>query len=83
LIAFGLVWHIWWMVGAAALTAMAAIIGRGFVRDSEKVIPAREVERSYMRWLDVVAATRPVSRALETKTVNAGRAAHPLAEAAE
>ena len=43
LIAFGLVWHMWWLVIVAAAAAFAAIIARGFARDTEKIIPASEV----------------------------------------
>ena len=83
LIAFGLVWHIWWMVIVAAAAAFAAIIARGFTRDTEKIIPASEVQRTHMHWLSVVGASRPITRAREVEPVNAGLAAHPLREAAE
>ena len=83
LIAFGLVWHIWWLVIVAAAAAFAAIVARGFTRDTEKIISASEVERTHMHWLSVVAASRPITRAHEVKSVNAGLAAHPLREAAE
>jgi cytochrome o ubiquinol oxidase subunit I len=83
LIAFGLVWHIWWLVIVAAASAFAAIVARGFARDVERIIPASEVEQTHMRWLSVVAASRPITRAREVEPVNAGLAAHPLREAAE
>ena len=83
LIAFGLVWHIWWMVIVAAAAAFAAIISGGFTRDTEKIIPASEVQRTHMHWLSVVGASRPITRAREVEPVNAGLAAHPLREAAE
>ena len=83
LIAFGLVWHIWWMVIVAAAAAFAAIISRGFTRDTEKIIPASEVQRTHMHWLSVVGASRPITRAREVEPVNARLAAHPLREAAE
>ena len=59
LIAFGLVWHIWWMVIVAAAAAFAAIISRGFTRDTEKIIPASEVQRTHMHWLSVVGGKPP------------------------
>ena len=74
LIAFGLVWYLWWLVVAAALAAFAAIVGRGFARDTKKIIPASEVERAHMRWLAIVAASRPISRALEVEPANVGLA---------
>ena len=83
LVAFGLVWYLWWLVVAAALAAFAAIVGRGFARDTKKIIPASEVERAHMRWLAIVAASRPISRALEVEPANVGLASHPIREAAE
>jgi cytochrome o ubiquinol oxidase subunit 1 len=74
LAAFGLVWYIWWLVVAAALGIVAAMVGRGFARDTERIIPAQEVERSHLRWLATVAATRPVSRGEEATRCNAGLA---------
>ncbi len=46
LIAFGLTWRIWWLVILAGLAAFAAIIGRGFVRDTKKIIPAERGRRA-------------------------------------
>ena len=83
LVAFGLVWYLWWLVVAAGLAAFAAIVGRGFARDTKKIIPASEVERAHMRWLAIVAASRPISRALEVEPANVGLASHPIREAAE
>jgi cytochrome o ubiquinol oxidase subunit I len=81
--AFGLVWYIWWMVVAAALGIVGAMVGRGFARDTERVIPAREVERCHLRWLATVAVTQPVSRGEETTSANVGLAAPAILEAAE
>jgi len=83
LAAFGLVWHIWWLVVAAVLAILTALVGRGFVRDTEKIIPAHEVERGHLRWLAVVAVTRPVCRGEELDPSNAGLAADALAETTE
>ena len=83
LMAFGLVWHIWWLVIVTAVSAFAAIVARGFARDTEKIIPASEVGRAHMHWLSVVAASRPITRAREVAPANSGLAAHPLREAAE
>ena len=71
---FGLVWYIWWLVAAATLALVAAMVGRGFVRDAERTIPAHEVERRHLRWLAIVAVSRPVSRAEEVTPSNAGLA---------
>jgi cytochrome o ubiquinol oxidase subunit I len=83
LAAFGLVWYIWWMVVAASLAIVIAMIGRGFARDTEKIIPAHEIERQHLRWLATVAVTQPVSRGGEVTSANAGLAAAPLYESAE
>jgi len=82
--AFGLVWHIWWMVGIAMLATAGAMIWHGFVRDYERIIPAEEVRQDYMRWLKLVHAAHPVSRDHETEHDNAGLAdLHDILEAAE
>jgi len=84
LAAFGLVWHMWWLVALAMLTTVAAVIWHGFVRDYERIIPADEVREDYMRWLKAVAAAEPVSREEELAHQNAGLAdVHELLEAAE
>ena len=83
LLAFGLVWYMWWLVVLAVVASAAVIIGRSFVRDTEKIILAHEVEREHLRWLATLSASRPVSREQEVESANAGLAAHPLAEAAE
>jgi len=83
LMAFALVWHMWWLVALSALGLAGATIGRGFARDTEKIIPAHEVEREHRRWLEQVAAVRPVSRERENDSANVGLAAHPLMQAAE
>ena len=81
--AFGLVWYLWWMLGLGAIGIFAAVVGRGFVRDYEKIIPADEVEREHTKWLAVVSHVQPVTRLHEAEPVNEGLAAHPLREAAE
>jgi cytochrome o ubiquinol oxidase subunit 1 len=82
-IAFGLTWHMWWLVVVGGIAAFSAVVGRGFVRDATRIIPASEVEQDYLHWLREVAAAQPVSRAEETEPVNRGLAARPLAGAAE
>jgi cytochrome o ubiquinol oxidase subunit I len=82
-IAFGLVWHIWWVVGLGGLGAFAALVARGFVRHSVKIIPASQVELNHRRWLRLVAATRPVTRDRELEPMNSGLAARSSPKAAE
>ncbi|MGA9865162.1 MAG: cbb3-type cytochrome c oxidase subunit I [Acetobacteraceae bacterium] len=81
--AFGLVWYMWWLVVLGLIVVFAATLARGFARDVEFVVPAREVAQAHQRWLDIVAAAQPVSRQRETVAANAGLAAHPLMDAAE
>ena len=82
--AFGLVWHMWWLVAISMLAVVATIIAHGFTRGFERIIPAEQIRREYMHWLASVAATRPVSRDHEIEPANDGLAAHqPLPEAAE
>lgn len=83
LCAFGLVWHIWWMAAFGALCIFAGIIGRGFVRDAERVIPAEEVRRQHQRWLELAAHCRPVRRDEEDAAANVGLAACIIPEGAE
>ena len=83
LMAFALVWHMWWLLILGSIGVIGAMIGRGFARDTEKIIPAREVEREHKRWLNEVAATSPVTREREIDPANVGLAAHPLMQAAE
>lgn len=84
LAAFALVWHMWWLAALAMLASVAAIIWHGFVRDDERIVTADEVKEGYTRWLDAVAAAKPVSRDDEITPANAGLAEVPLAqEAAE
>ena len=81
--AFGLVWHIWWLTGVATLASIATVIGQGFRRDREKIIPAREVREQHERWLAKVAACQPVPRDFEAEPRNSGLALDRFAEAAE
>lgn len=82
-IAFGLTWRMWWLVALGLLVALAATVGRGFVREAERIIPAREVEEAHRRWLGAVAATHPVTRNEETEPANAGLTAAVIMESAE
>ncbi|TPW29667.1 cytochrome ubiquinol oxidase subunit I [Pararhizobium mangrovi] len=83
-LAFGLVWHIWWLVALSCLGVLVAIVGQGFARDCEKVIPAAEVRRQHEAWLRTVAASRAVPRDLEGEPANTGLAARDrFSQAAE
>ncbi len=75
-LAFGLVWHIWWLVILACVAVVASMIMRGFARDTTRIIPAAEVKQQHQRWLDAVTRARAVTRAVETTSANTGRAQH-------
>lgn len=73
-LAFGLVWQIGWITLLAFTVAIAAMIVRGFARDTSRIICAAEVQAEHHRWLDAVAAAMPVTRADERAPLNDGLA---------
>ncbi|MGH8325641.1 MAG: cbb3-type cytochrome c oxidase subunit I [Steroidobacteraceae bacterium] len=81
-LAFGLVWHIWWMVCLAFLGVLATLIVRGFARDITKAVPAARVREEHSRWLEVVHAATPITRADETRPINQGLAEETALRAA-
>ena len=72
--AFALVWHIWWMAVISLGMVILTVIARGFVRDTERVIPAAEVERTDRRWLEQARAASKIPRQLEETSANEGLA---------
>ena len=42
---FGMIWHIWWMVGLAGLGAFGVFVGFAWRDRTEEIIPAAEVAR--------------------------------------
>ena len=72
--AFGLVWHIWWMVITFGTVVIAAMIVRGFARNTSRVVTAQEVRRQHQHWMDAVARARPIARDEETTFANEGLA---------
>lgn len=75
LLAFGLVWHIWWLAILSTAAVAVTTVGYGFARDTTRIIPASVVERDYLHWLDRVHAATPISRAYECTPTNQGVAA--------
>ncbi|MEO6798632.1 MAG: cbb3-type cytochrome c oxidase subunit I [Rhodanobacter sp.] len=75
-LAFGLVWHIWWLMILSFLAAIAAMIVRGFARDTTRIVSAQEVRREHHRWIDAVAAATAITRAEECTSINTGLAQH-------
>jgi len=72
--AFGLVWHIWWLVILGVLAIVGTVIARSFARDVHRIIPAAEVAWTDMTWLRTVADATPIPRQLETSSANQGLA---------
>jgi cytochrome o ubiquinol oxidase subunit 1 len=77
-LAFGLVWHIWWMVMLFLVAAVVTMIVHGFARDATRIIPAQQVQQEHRRWLDAVAAATAISREDERKSANQGLAEQTL-----
>lgn len=73
-LAFGLVWHIWWMVILSALTVLVTLIASGFSRDTTRVVHTEEVRRDEERWIGVARAATAISRADECDPRNVGLA---------
>ena len=73
-LAFGLVWHIWWLVILTALAAIVAMIVRGFARNTGRIVSAQQVRQEHHRWLDAVEEATAISRADECTSLNAGLA---------
>lgn len=72
---FALVWWIWWLAALGLLTIMGSVIVRSFCTDTERTVPAAEVERVDREWLDSVAHARAVTRDEEVSPSNRGLAA--------
>lgn len=73
-LAFGLVWHIGWLMIVSFLAALASVIIRGFVRNTIRIVPAQQVRQDHLRWIDAVAKATAISRRDECKPANVGLA---------
>ncbi|MGI4733112.1 MAG: cbb3-type cytochrome c oxidase subunit I [Janthinobacterium lividum] len=71
---FALVWHMWWLAILGALAVVVTVIARSFARDTHRIIPAAEVERTEQRWLAAVRQARPIQREVEDTSANQGLA---------
>ena len=61
-LAFAVVWYIWWLAIAAAVMVVLAVIGFSSDDDKDTLVPADEIERVESRRLDDLArAPRAVS----------------------
>lgn len=73
-IAFGLVWHIWWLVMLSILPAVVTIIMHGFKRDMTKTVGASKIRQEHRHWLEIVRTATAVTRADESTCSNRGLA---------
>jgi cytochrome o ubiquinol oxidase subunit 1 len=73
-VAFGLVWHIWWMVILSTFAVVATLISSGFARHTTRIVSAQQVRQDQQRWIDAAVAATAISRADECKSSNAGLA---------
>ena len=51
-LAFSLIWHIWWAAILAMLGAIGVIIYRAYQEETDYIVPAEEVERIEARYLN-------------------------------
>ncbi len=56
--AFGLVWHIWWLVIVSFVLLWAVVIARSFATHTEEIVPAATVKAANEAFLAAVRATR-------------------------
>ena len=73
-LAFALVWHIWWLTALCLIVVIAAVIRESFVRDDERIIPAAEVEATERRWRAVLRTATAIPREREMTPANHGLA---------
>ena len=73
-LAFGLVWHMWWLAVLGLLVIVTAVIARSFARNTHRVIAAAEVARIDQRWRVGVARAQPIPRQIEMTLANQGLA---------
>jgi cytochrome o ubiquinol oxidase subunit 1 len=73
-VAFALVWHMWWLSAAGMLAVIGAVIVRSFQRDVDRVISAEEVAQGERAWLGAVGLATPVRREFEVTGANQGLA---------
>lgn len=75
LLGMALVWHIWWLTGAAFVGIWATVIARSFCTDTEATIPADEIREQHEQWLAGLREVTPTPREAETTSANRGLAA--------
>ena len=77
----GLIWYIWWLAILSFALMPIVFILRTFNLDTERVIPAAQVEKEHKAWLAEVASATAVTRDQETSSANVGLAVLETSEA--
>lgn len=73
-LAFGLVWHMWWLVVVMSAAVIACMVIHGFARNTTRIIPAHEVQHEHQRWIDRVNRVAAIPRVEECTPANVGLA---------
>jgi cytochrome o ubiquinol oxidase subunit 1 len=73
-LAFGLVWHMAWLIVLSCIAVVASMMVRGFARDTTRIVSAQQVRLEHRHWLAAVDAAVAVSRAEENTAANVGLA---------
>lgn len=74
LLAFGLVWHITWLISIAAVSAIVTLIYFGSSSSQENEISAKEIAEQDRAWRNLARNTHAVRRDQETTSANLGKA---------
>ena len=80
-LSMGMVWYIWWLAIISVAVIPITLIIRSFYLDTERVIPAAQIEKEHRHWLAEVQSAQAVTRDLEISSMNRGLAALEPAEA--
>ena len=79
---FGLIWHMWWLAIFALVFIAVSFTVRSFLMDTEKTIPAEEIEKEHQEWLKKVGKSPAIRRDQEMGSANDGLAVSELPEVA-
>ncbi|MFT4960996.1 MAG: cytochrome o ubiquinol oxidase subunit 1 [Paracoccaceae bacterium] len=76
---FAMVWWIWWLAVLVSVIIVLLVIAWSFNTNTERLIPAEQVQREHEAWLAQLKASTPVDRDKEFSTENLGYAKTELA----
>ncbi len=72
--AFGLIWHIWWLVVAALILLVGVVIARSFATRITRIVPAAEVAAEHAAFLAAMRESPGITRDDEMSSRNRGKA---------